>query len=166
MNDNYGMNDNNANAMNEGWDKRPVDATQTVEARQEENKEWQEQVKGPEDTTQAVEARQEEKKEWQEQAPTQDEVKSEPVTWLKGEEIDELRSRWNLVQIKFVDDPRTSVEQADALVTEALERIKQAFSNQRTTLNEQWVNHEDISTDDHRNVLKSYRSFLNRLLAL
>ena len=153
---------------NEEWQeqvKGPVDATQTVEARQEENNEWQEQVKGPEDTTQ-VEARQEENKEWQEQAPTQEAVKSEPVTWLKGEEIDELRSRWNLVQIKFVDDPHTSVEQADALVTEALERIKQAFSNQRTTLNEQWINHEDISTDDLRNVLKSYRSFLNRLLAL
>ena len=30
MNDNYAMNDNNANAVNEGWDKGPVDATQTV----------------------------------------------------------------------------------------------------------------------------------------
>jgi hypothetical protein len=50
MNDNY--------AMNEGWDKGPVDAAVTEEARHEENIELLEQVKGPEDATQTEEPRQ------------------------------------------------------------------------------------------------------------
>jgi hypothetical protein len=65
-----------------------------------------------------------------------------------------------------VDEPRTAVEQADGLVTEALERIKQVFSDKRTILNEQWSNHQDISTEDLRIALQSYRSFLNRVLTL
>lgn len=134
------MNDNNA--MNEGWDKGPMDTTQTVEARHEENKEWQEQ------------------------APTQVAVESAPLTWLSREEINELQTRWNSIQAEFVDEPHKSVEQADALVVEALELIKQVFSKQRTVLNEQWINHEGISTEDLRVALKSYRSFFKRILAL
>jgi hypothetical protein len=88
------------------------------------------------------------------------------LPWLRTEEIDELQSRWNSIQIKFVDDPRASVKQADELVTEAVERIKQAFANQRTLLDEQWTNLEDISTEDLRIALQSYLSFLNRLLAI
>jgi hypothetical protein len=142
MNDKYGMNDNNyANVTNEGWDKGPANTTQTGEAGQEETKEWQEQ------------------------APTQVAVESAPLTWLSAEEINELQTRWNSIQAEFVDEPHKSVEQADALVAEALERIKQVFSNQHTVLNEQWINHEDISTEDLRVALKSYRSFFKRILA-
>jgi hypothetical protein len=71
-----------------------------------------------------------------------------------------------LIQSEFVNEPRTSVEQADALVAETLDRIQQAFSKQRTVLNEQWASHADISTEDLRIALQSYRSFFNRLLAL
>ncbi|MFZ0533644.1 MAG: hypothetical protein WAM09_10725 [Anaerolineales bacterium] len=65
-----------------------------------------------------------------------------------------------------MDEPHAAVEQADGLVTEALERIKQVFSDNRTILNEQWTNHQDISTEDLRIALQNYRSFLNRILAL
>jgi hypothetical protein len=93
-------------------------------------------------------------------------VKSEPLPWLSVKEIDELKSRWNSIQIKFVDQPHAAVEQADGLVTEALDRINQVFSDKRTILNEQWTNHQDISTEDLRITLQNYRSFLNRILAL
>jgi len=93
-----------------------------------------------------------------------------PESWqevlLSGEEIDELQSRWNSIQIEFVDEPRNSVEQADALVAEAMEKITRMFSEKRATLDEQWVNHEDISTEDLRIALKRYRSFFNRLITL
>ena len=75
-------------------------------------------------------------------------VVSQPVLWLKSEEVDDLQCRWKAIQIEFVDEPRKSVEQADALVVEALKHIEQAFTNQRAMLNERWLNHEDIQTED------------------
>ena len=119
----------------------------------------------------AAEIKQEEEYEWQEPATsretaTQIAMENMSLPWLRTEEIDELQSRWNSIQIEFVDDPRASVKQADELVTEAVERIKQAFANQRTLLDEQWTNLEDISTEDLRIALQSYRSFLNRLLTI
>lgn len=93
-------------------------------------------------------------------------IETGPLPWLKGEENDEFRTRWNLIQSEFVNEPRASVEQADALVAETLDRIQQAFAKQRTVLNEQWASHADVSTEDLRMALKSYRSFFNRLLAL
>jgi hypothetical protein len=35
---------------------------------------------------------------------------------LEAEELDGFRSRWREIQTKFVDEPRESVQQADALV--------------------------------------------------
>jgi membrane-anchored protein YejM (alkaline phosphatase superfamily) len=117
---------------------------------------------------QTEKANQEDDLEWQEPAATRKSVENGPLPllWLKSEEIDELQSRWNSIQIEFVDDPRASVKQADELVAEALERIEQAFSNQRTVIDEQWINPEDVSTEDLRIALQSYRSFLNRLLTI
>ena len=161
------MNGNYANY--EEQMKRPEDATQTGEVSHEENIQWQEQVKEPVDATETVEtvqAVQVENIQPQLQVATPEVVESGPLPWLKKEEIDELRSRWNAIQIEFVNEPRKSVEQADALVADALTRIEQMFTNNRTSLNEQWVNHQDISTEDLRIALQSYRSFFNRLLAL
>ena len=70
-----------------------------------------------------------------------------------------------MIQVQFVDEPRKSVEQADALVEEVLKRINQAFTDQRAALDAQWVNHEEVSTEDLRVTLQSYRSFFNRFLA-
>ena len=70
-----------------------------------------------------------------------------------------------MIQVQFVDEPRKSVEQADALVEEVLKRINQAFTDQRSALDAQWVNHEEVSTEDLRVTLQSYRSFFNRFLA-
>ena len=115
---------------------------------------------------QSVETGQGENPGRQEPAPTQDALESRQLPWLKAEEIDELQSRWNSIQIEFVDDPGASIELASALVATAVEHIERAFSNQRAWLDEQWTNHEDISTEDLRIALQGYRSFLNRLLTL
>jgi len=153
------MNDNNVNTNQYSKDEpvKVMEAPQAVETwHAVENKDWQEQpVATTPDTVLEVE----------EPANPKAEV-SAPVSWLKGEEVVDLQSRWNAIQIDFVDEPRKSVEQADALVVEALKRIEQGFTNQRTILIERWLNHEDIQTEDLRISLQSYRSFLNRILAL
>lgn len=85
---------------------------------------------------------------------------------LDGAVIDELQSRWNSIQIEFVDQPRTSVEQAEALVAETTEKVARMLSEKRASLDGSWVNHENISTEDLRIALQGYRSFFNRLLSL
>lgn len=155
------MNDDNVMTNHYSLKDEPVkvmDAPQAVETWHEvENKDWNEQVVTTPETVVVVE---------DPSISNPKPVVSAPVSWLKGEEVDDLQLRWKAIQIEFVDEPRKSVEQADALVVEALKRIEQAFTNQRTMLNERWLNHEDIQTEDLRISLQSYRSFLNRILAL
>ena len=92
------------------------------------------------------------------------EVWSEPL--LSGEESDDLQSRWSSIQTEFVDEPRAAVEQADALVVEALEKISMVLSEKRKILDEQWINAGEVSTEDLRIALQRYRNFFNHLLTL
>ena len=78
---------------------------------------------------------------------------------------DDLQARWREVQAQFVDDPRNTVEQADALVAELLDELAREFSNARSDLERQWNEGEDVSTEDLRLTLRRYRSFFERLLA-
>ena len=122
----------------------------------------EEDVQVPLESTPSMEVRHEEHIEALEQAAAQEPLKSEPVSWVSREDIEELRSRWNAIQAKFVDEPRASVEQADALVADALARFEKVFAAQRLI----GANHTELSTEDLRVGLKSYRTFFNRLLAL
>ncbi len=75
-----------------------------------------------------------------------------------------LRARWNEIQGKFVDEPRTSVQQADALVSEVVEKITEMFSSEHSSLEGQWKEGNDVSTEDLRKALQHYRSFFNRMV--
>ena len=75
-----------------------------------------------------------------------------------------LRTRWNEIQGRFVDDPRSAVQQADALVSEAVDKITQMFANEHASLDSQWKEGNDVSTEDLRKALQRYRSFFNRLV--
>jgi hypothetical protein len=79
------------------------------------------------------------------------------------EETKEFRARWNEVQAKFVDEPGSSVREADTLVAEVMAKITEMFANQRSTLESQWSK-GDTSTEELRQVLQHYRTFFNRLL--
>ena len=83
---------------------------------------------------------------------------------LAGEELDGFRGRWDAVQVGFVDEPRGSVQQADALVAELMQRLAQTFSDERTSLESQWEQGADVSTEDLRVAMQRYRSFFDRLL--
>ena len=77
-----------------------------------------------------------------------------------------FRSRWEAIQTGFVDEPRTAVEEADALVAQVVARLAEVFSEERSTLERQWDKGDNISTEDLRVALRRYRSFFDRLLTV
>ena len=80
------------------------------------------------------------------------------------DESESFRNRWNEIQARFVDEPRTAVQQADGLVTEVVEKITQVFATERGSLESQWNQGSEISTEDLRKALQHYRTFFNRLV--
>jgi hypothetical protein len=77
---------------------------------------------------------------------------------------EDLRTRWNEIQGGFVDEPRAAVQQADALVSEVVEKITRMFASEHGSLESQWKQGNDVSTEDLRKALQHYRSFFNRLV--
>jgi hypothetical protein len=77
----------------------------------------------------------------------------------------ELQTRWESIQTRFVDDPQSAVEEADALVASTMQQLADGFASAREDLEGQWSRGEDISTEDLRVALQRYRSFFRRLLA-
>jgi hypothetical protein len=86
------------------------------------------------------------------------------ATLLSPEEAERYRARWDEIQGRFVDEPRSAVQEADALVYEVNEKITQQFAIAYSSLEEQWKQGKDVSTEDLRKTLQHYRAFFNRLL--
>jgi hypothetical protein len=84
---------------------------------------------------------------------------------LHAGERDAMVARWREIQAEFVDEPRTAIQQADALVTEMMERLSRAFASELDQLESRWASGEQVSTEDLRQGLQRYRSFFERLLA-
>src|ERR1700760_2322033 len=82
-----------------------------------------------------------------------------------SEDNAEFQRRWEQIQTGFVDEPRQTVEQADELVAEVMQRLAEGFATERERLEQQWGRGEDVSTEDLRIALQRYRSFFERLLA-
>lgn len=81
------------------------------------------------------------------------------------EDADGFRRRWETIQSGFVDEPRQSMQAADALVDDVIRSLSAAFAREREGLEEQWSSGDDVSTEDLRRGLQRYRSFFNRLLS-
>jgi hypothetical protein len=86
------------------------------------------------------------------------------IALLNPIESEHLRARWNNIQGKFVDEPRSAVQQADALVSDVIEEITRMFAEQHSALEGQWKKDNNVSTEDLRKALQRYRSFFNRLV--
>jgi hypothetical protein len=91
---------------------------------------------------------------------------SEPTSLLPTDETHTFRSHWDAIQTAFVDEPRQSVEQADGLVAEVMQRLAEMFADERGKLEGQWNQGDDVSTEDLRHALRRYRSFFDRLLSM
>ena len=88
-----------------------------------------------------------------------------PMPLLSADVTERLRERWMQVQAGFVDEPRHAVEQADALVAEAIKNLAESFANARASLETEWSRGEDVDTEDLRVALRRYRAFFSQLLA-
>lgn len=75
------------------------------------------------------------------------------------EDADGFRHRWETIQSGFVDEPRQSLQAADALVDDVIQSRSAAFAHERQVLEEQWSSGGDVSTEDLRRGLQRYRSF-------
>jgi hypothetical protein len=95
---------------------------------------------------------------------TQDDAQTS-ASLLPENETERFTLRWQEIQASFVDEPRTSVEQADALVADLMQRLAAGFSDERQRLEGQWDRGDDVSTENLRVALTRYRSFFDRLLA-
>ena len=87
-----------------------------------------------------------------------------PLFSHKG--VEDFRSQWTALQSGFVDEPRRSVEQADQLVAHLMKDLAATFSDERQKLEQQWDKGDKVSTEELRIVLRRYRSFFDRLLAI
>ena len=70
------------------------------------------------------------------------------------------RARWDDIQAGFVDEPRRSVTDADALVAEVIDEITAVFAAARTDLEDQWSRGDEASTEDLRLAFRRYRGVL------
>jgi len=84
---------------------------------------------------------------------------------LPDDQTERFTTRWKEIQASFVDEPRDSVAQADALVADLMQRLAAGFSAERERLEGQWDSGDDVSTEDLRVALTRYRSFFDRLLS-
>ncbi len=75
---------------------------------------------------------------------------------------DDLRRRWESVQGSFVDDPHAAVHEADALVAEVVDRIRQAYERRRAELSKETDRSRD--TEGLRLTIREYRAFLFDIL--
>jgi len=86
------------------------------------------------------------------------------VTLFNHEDSENLRTRWNEIQGRFVDEPRSAVQQADMLVSEVIDKLVEMFANERGLLEGQWKQGDNVSTEGLRQALQHYHSFFNRLV--
>lgn len=84
---------------------------------------------------------------------------------LEGDELRRTVVRWKEIQAHFVDEPRTAVEQADALVAGLVQQLTAMLSRERAELEERWAGGSEASTEELRQSLRRYRAFFERLLA-
>jgi hypothetical protein len=78
----------------------------------------------------------------------------------------DFRSRWDVVQRGFVDDPQEAVRAADELVAQVIKSLTETFSNQRSALEGELHQTDRASTENLRLGLRRYRSFFDRLLSI
>ena len=87
------------------------------------------------------------------------------TSYLGNNDTEEPWQQWRAIQANFVDNPRSAVSEAHGLVGQVIDNIVRQFENERTQLEQRWSSGEDVSTEDLRKVLQTYRDFFGRLLA-
>jgi hypothetical protein len=97
--------------------------------------------------------------------PSNDSGDGERAALVTRDRADSYSARWDSVKGEFVDEPRSAVRNADALVGELLDELQELFKQQRTQI-EEGLDRDETSTEDLRLALRRYRSFFDRLLSI
>jgi hypothetical protein len=82
-----------------------------------------------------------------------------------GADAGEMYQRWAAIQSGFVDDPRESVTEAAAFLSEVMTALLDRVREREQALRDEW-DRDDVDTEGLRVVLRRYRAFLDRLAAL
>lgn len=98
-------------------------------------------------------------------APVGDRRIADPAEAELLDGSESLAGRWRDIQVQFVDEPRRSLEEADALVDEVIGQLTSRLADERRRLESQWSAGGQPSTEDLRMALQRYRAFFDRLLA-
>lgn len=78
----------------------------------------------------------------------------------------DFRSRWDVVQRSFVDNPQDAVRAGDELVAQVIKSLAETFASQRSELEGGHEHTEGSTTENLRLSLRRYRSFFERLLSI
>jgi hypothetical protein len=84
---------------------------------------------------------------------------------LNNDDRTSYQKRWDDIQVRFIDEPRESVRQADDLVGEVTSRIADRFSNARHDMEQRWEGGNEPTTEELRQAVQRYRDFFQRLVA-
>ncbi|SCG74212.1 hypothetical protein [Micromonospora humi] len=95
--------------------------------------------------------------------PTPGAVPGDAATLFAADAAQGFRDRWRDVQLRFVDDPKAAVGEAESLVEEAIEALSTALREQRTKLGT-WQESGSSDTEQLRVAVRGYRDFLDRVL--
>lgn len=96
-------------------------------------------------------------------APTKPTDTDDTGTVLFGEDVATgFRTRWRELQADFVDDPKRAVQGADELVDEVLQSLTKTLTEHKQGLAGGWQDQGE--TEELRQALRKYRSFLDQLL--
>lgn len=72
-------------------------------------------------------------------------------------------TRWQDIQLRFVDDPRGAADEAEQLVSEAIEWFSATLASRKRELDD-WSQSGDASVEQMLTAVREYRGLLDRLL--
>jgi len=87
------------------------------------------------------------------------------TSYLGNRTTEESWQQWRKIQADFVDSPREAVSEANGLVGDLINDIVRQFETERNQMEQRWSSGEDVSTEELRKCLQTYRDFFGRLLA-
>ncbi len=87
-----------------------------------------------------------------------------PVTTIWPEDVlNEMRSRWQAAQMRFVDDPAAVTSEMQVLVSEAVQALPAVLAERQSEL-DSWSHGGSHDTEQLRIVVQRYRAFYESLL--
>ncbi len=84
---------------------------------------------------------------------------------IPADSAEHLRSRWQQLQLRFIDNPRGTADEAQVLVGEVVDTLTAALNSQRDALDD-WQSSTGTDTEIFRAAVMRYRDFFDRLLSL